>query len=425
MIGAKGTDPSAGSETVIVVGAGIVGVAAAIHLQRDGRRVVLVDERAPGEGTSFGHAGVLAGGSVVPVNAPGLLFKIPGMLADPLGPLSLSLAHLLRRLPWFVRYMLASRRSVVECTARGLAHLVFDTLEQHRALSAGTPAERWLKNGPYVHLYSDERGFRKDGYAWALRRAHGATWDEVSGEALRNLIPGLAPEGRFAVVLRDRHGFCADPGRYVKDLAAHFVGTGGTLVQAKVEGFLRRGGAVTGVATSAGAMPADRVVVAAGAWSGDLARSLGLHLPIESERGYHVMLKGARDGPAFPVLWTRGKCVLTPMTEGLRMAGQVEFAGLEAPPRPRRAEVLVEHARRLFPGIGEVQVESWMGHRPVLPDSLPAIGAPRHFPNVVFACGHHHVGFTAGPKTGRIVADMMAGHASNVDLSRYSPDRFS
>ncbi|MEO1264861.1 MAG: FAD-dependent oxidoreductase, partial [Pseudomonadota bacterium] len=190
---------------IVVVGAGIVGVATALYLQRDGLDVTLIDRGAPGDGTSYGNAGVLASNSIVPVNAPGLWRKAPGMLRDPDGPLSLRWSYLPRLAPWLARYLRNCRPDRVEKTASALAGIVSDSLEEHQALARGTAAEAWIAPSDYVFLYTGRDAYDGDAYGWGLRKAHGYTWDELDGDALGAYDPQLGKLGTFAVRCPD-HG---------------------------------------------------------------------------------------------------------------------------------------------------------------------------------------------------------------------------
>jgi D-amino-acid dehydrogenase len=412
-----------GGRRVVVVGAGIVGIACALHLQRRDCRVTVVDRLPPGEGASFGNAGVLAASSVVPVPTPGLVGKVPSMLMDPLGPLYLRWSYLPRLLPWLAPYLRQGRADAVTRIAAGLAPLLFDSVEQHRALAGGTKAEKWLHPSDYLYLFSDREKFEGDGLLWDLRRRHGAVWETLDRAAIQDLVPGTGPKYRFGALMKN-HGMISDPGRYVKDLAETLVGNGGRLVRAEARGFAFAGDGTVGVETTEGSVNGDAVVIAAGAWSARLAERLGHRIPLESERGYHVELENPSVVPPMPVMMNDGKCVATPMAGGLRIAGLVEFAGLDAPPNPRPPRVLIERARRLFPGLTFEGHREWLGHRPATTDSLPVLGRSHSHPNVFFAFGHHHVGLTGGPKTGRLIAELITGSKPNFDLSPYRVDRF-
>ncbi|MCP5370952.1 MAG: FAD-binding oxidoreductase [Hyphomicrobiales bacterium] len=411
-----------GTGPIAVIGAGIVGVACALHLQRAGRDVVLIDKGEPGEGASFGNAGVLARCSVVPVATPGIMTKAPGMLFGADGPLFLKWSYVPRLLPWLIPYLRAAKRETVEHTARHLAPLVVDSLDEHQDLARGTGAEKWIRPSPYLFLYRDRAAFDGDAFGWGLRRAHGFTWEILEGAAVRDFDPALSPDYGCAVMLQD-HAYIGDPGRYVKDLAAAVVAGGGSVRRAAVRDVTPGADGVT-LDTDTGPVTAAAAVLAAGAWSGPLARRFGANVPLESERGYHLELTGPSARPRVPVMDAARKFVATPVDAGLRLAGIVEFGGLDAPPSAAPVALLQRGARALLPGLTYEQEKSWLGHRPAPADSLPVIGRSPLCDKVFFAYGHHHVGLTAGPKTGRLVAQLVAGLRLNLDLGAYRPDRF-
>lgn len=408
---------------VTVIGAGIVGISAAIELQRDGCRVTVVDRLPPGQGTSLGNAGIFASCGFVPVATPGFAWKAPGMLMDPMGPLSLRWSHLPRLAPWMWSFIRNSTPERVAQIADAMSQLVGTSVEDHQRLAAGTGAESWVRPSPYLYVYPDEAAFEAESYAWGLRRERGVTWDLLRGDAVREMEPALNPGLRFAAVLH-RHGYTPDPLQLVTALAAHFVRQGGVLLQREVQGIEVGADGPKRLLTAQGALDIDRLVVCAGAWSGRLAAQLGSPVPLESERGYHVTLTDAGMAPRNPIMSTQAKFVATPMSCGLRAAGLVEFGGLEAGPKPDMARRLLKHLELLFPGVSTARYTEWLGHRPSLPDSLPVIGRSPHFGSVYFAFGHQHVGLTAGPKTGRLVADLVAGRTPEIDLAPFGIDRF-
>ncbi len=406
-----------------VIGAGIVGIACALNLQRDGHQVTVVDRLGPGEGTSSGNAGVFASCAVVPVSVPGLLSKVPGMLIDPQGPLSLRWGYLPRALPWLLRFIRNGSRARSTRISKALALLVSDSLSEHQRLAAGTGAEEWVRPSQYLYVYRDEHAYRADRFGWELRRRHGVRMRELRDGEVHEVEPALAPEFRFAVAVED-HGFSPDPERLVKALAAHFAREGGTILRREVRDVELDEDGPRALATDAGALPVKTLVVAAGAWSGRLAARLDTPVPLEAERGYHVTLPDSGVTLRGPVMCAHGKFVATSMTPGLRLAGLMEIAGLAAPPDYRRADGLIAQARRLFPAVETSNPTRWMGHRPSLPDSLPVIGRSPRYPSVYFAFGHQHVGLTSGPRTGRWIADLVAGRKPNVDLSAFRAERF-
>ncbi len=408
---------------VTIIGAGIVGVSSAIWLQRDGYDVTLVDRLAPGEGTSFGNAGILASSGFIPVSTPGFAWKAPRMLMDPLGPLSFRWPYMPRMIPWLYQFVRSSAPRAVEHIADSMSTLVGTSVEDHQALAAGTGAEAWVRPSPYLFVYRDEAAFNAESYVWALRRARGVTMSFLRGDAVREFEPSLGASYRFAAVL-ERHGFTPDPLQLVKALAAHFQRNGGTILRREVKDIEIGAGGPVRLLTDQGPLDVGRLVISAGAWSGRLAARLGNPVPLESERGYHITLQSPGVMPRYPIMSTGGKFVSTPMSCGLRVAGMVEFGGLDAPPKPDMTRRLLEHVKRLFPGVATASYTEWLGHRPSLPDSLPVIGRSPHFASVFYAFGHQHVGLTAGPKTGRLIADLIAGRAPAIDLSPFRVERF-
>lgn len=408
---------------VAVVGAGIVGVATAIWLQRDGLDVVLVDRGEPGEGTSYGNGGVLASCSIVPVTVPGLVRKAPSMLLDRDQPLFLRWSYLPRLLPWLRRYLAHCTPGHARRIAAALLPLVGDSLADHQALAAGTGAERWLRPSDYVFVYRDRAHFAGDAFGWGLRRDHGFAWEELEGEALRAYDPALSPSLGFAARLAG-HGTITDPGRYVKALADHFVARGGRLVRGEVDGFAREAGRLAGLRIGGETLSCASAVIATGPWSRRLVRQLGLDVPLESERGYHVELWEPSAVPRSPCMIASGKFVMTPMEGRLRLAGIVEFGGLDAPASRAPFELLDRHVRAALPGLAWKEKSEWMGHRPATSDSLPVIGEAPGLAGAFLAFGHHHVGLTAGPKTGRLIAQLVSGRKPNLDLAPYAPSRF-
>lgn len=405
----------------IVVGAGIAGVSAAEWLRREGWRVTLIDKAPPGDpgAASFGNGGILSRSGIVPVPGPGLLAKAPGMLLDPDGPLFLRWRYLPRLLPFLVPYLRAGRESEVRRIAGALAGLLGDCVDQHRALAAGTGAEGFIRSGDYGFLYRDRAGFERDAFGHGLRRAHGFEAEEIGRAEIEARDPALAPDWRFAAIYRD-HGWIEDPGGYVAALAEHFAREGGAVRRGEVVEISPEGK----VTLQGGAsMRAEKVILAAGVWSRAIARKLGLKMPLESERGYHLMLEGASSKPAHPWMVVEAKAVTTPMRDGLRLAGVVEFGGTEAGPSRAPGELLRRAVPRIWPGLEWERESVWMGHRPATPDSLPMLGPVPGAPALVMATGGQHVGMTAGPRMGRMAARAAAG-GGNEDLSAFDPGRF-
>jgi D-amino-acid dehydrogenase len=360
----------------------------------------------------------------VPVSVPGLIWKAPGMLLDPDSPLYLRWAYLPRLLPWLIPYLLNGRRKKVEAIAGGLAALVGDSVDQHLSLARGTPAERFIQRGYYTAIYRDRAAFEADGFGFALRKAHGFEWEEWDRATLRDHDPELSETYGFGAALKD-HGFISSPAGYVAALAGHFEREGGVFLQGEVADIAQTDGGHAAITMVGGALrEADRVVLAAGVWSGKLAAKLGHNAAMEAERGYHLMLSGVSHKPPGPYMVGDAKMAVTPMDDGLRFAGTVDFGGIDGPPQTAPLDGLRKRVRQLYPNLRWQGETTWMGQRPSTVDSLPLIGPLPKSPCIHFAFGGQHLGLTMGPRLGRMTADMIGGRKPNIDIAAYRVDRF-
>jgi D-amino-acid dehydrogenase len=416
-----------GKRTVGVIGAGMVGVTAASFLLRKGHDVIILDPSNPGEGTSFGNAGCFNGSSVVPMSMPGMIRNVPGWLTDPLGPLVVRWSYLPTLAPWLVRFFMAGAEEKVQRQARALRTLLDQGIETLAPLVLNAGAQDLIQRLGHLFVYRSLASWDKEGRAWRLRRDNGITWDEFSQDELRQLEPHLSREYLKGVLVRE-NGHTTNPHRLVERLAQAFQRDGGRIERRRAVGFEVTDGRLTAIRCMDGPVPVDAAVVAAGIWSKPLAAELGDRVPLETERGYHIMIRDPEAVPRIPIADAEGKFVATPMELGLRLAGTVELAGLAAPPSWERARILLTHARRLFPALlpdyPDQRLSMWMGHRPSVPDSLPVIGASRRSQDVVYAFGHGHIGMACSAKTGKAVAEIISGEQPHVDASPFSPRRF-
>jgi len=417
-----------GAKRVVVIGAGMVGVCAASYLQRDGHKVFIVEPGEPGHGASFGNAGAFNASSVTSVSMPGVMWNVPRWLFDPLGPLSLRWSYLPMIAPWLVRFIRAGTPEKIHAQARALRPLVGAALDALTPLVRDAGAEDLVHRLGHLYVYRSAQGLAKDRLAWELRRENGVEVDEFDQDELRQLEPALSRDYVRGLLVRE-NGHTSDPLALVERLFENFRRSGGAIEHARAVGFQLEGGRLATVRTERGEIAADAAVVCAGAWSRPLAAALGDRIPLESERGYHLMIRDPEVMPRIPTADADGKFVATPMDAGLRFAGTVELAGLAAPPDWRRARMLLEQGRRMLPGLAadhpEERLSVWMGHRPSLPDSLPALGPSRASPDVIYAFGHGHVGMTSAPMTGKVVADLVAGRAPSIDIAPFAASRFA
>jgi D-amino-acid dehydrogenase len=412
---------------VVVIGAGIVGACAAAFLVRDGAAVTLIDPGEPGMGASFGNGACLLGSSIVPMSMPGMIWSVPHYLLDPQGPLAIRVRYLPRLAPWLWRFSRAGTVARAEAAARALRALLLHAHEDYASILADAQAQDLVQRRGHLVVYETEASFRADGAAMALRERNGVQIEELGPARLREMEPELAPIYAKARLIRES-GHTSNPLRLVQALIGSVQRRGGRVVQEKVIGFENNGAGVTAVATDRGRHPASHVVLAAGAWSAALAAQLGDRVPLETERGYHVMIRDPERRPRLPVMSGEGKFIAIALETGVRFAGQVELASLEAEPDWKRARILLRLGRRMLPGLGahdlEARLTMWLGFRPSLPDSLPVIGPSTRFGNAIHAFGHGHIGLCAGAGTGRAVADLIAGRAPRFGLEPFCPTRF-
>jgi len=406
-----------------VIGAGVVGLATALWLQRDGRQVTLFDPDGPGEGTSYGNAGILSIGSVVPLATPGTLRKVPRMLTDPMAPLAIPLGYAPRLAPWLARFLWESRPSRVREISQALATLTLPSVDHHLTLAQHAEAGDLVRRQGCLLIYETERDFAAAAGDIALRRQAGVAFDVLGPEEIRQMVPAFGPRIARALFIPEQ-GHVVDPLALSQAYARNFQERGGIVRRERVKSFIIGPEGPRRVETDAGQHDIEDVVIAAGVHSRALARQLGSGVPLESERGYHLMLPDPGIELRVPMLVQGAGFGVTPMAKGLRFAGTVELGGTVAPPNWQRAEVLRRHAHRLFPGLNDAGAERWMGHRPSIPDSLPVLGRSPYHRNVFFAFGHGHIGLTLAAVSGRVIADLVAGRAPPMDVRPFRPDRF-
>lgn len=408
---------------VVVIGAGFVGVATALWLQRDGQAVTLVDKGGLEDRASYGNAGVLASSSVVPVTMPGLIAKAPGMLLSKHQPVFLRWSYLLKLLPWAARYLSHANEADARRIAAALTPIIGNSLDDHLALAAGSAAERRIKAADFAVLFRDKATFLQDPLPWDIRRSNGFSWTELDADERVRYDPVFDPSFNFMAVLGG-HGQITDPGAYLEDLIKHFISRGGIRIKDEVRDIAHENGQVSGVRTATDLLPASAVAITAGAWSPLLTKKLGVNIPVEAESGYHVEFWGADKMPRSPTLFPGGKFIVTPMEGRLRVAGAVEFGGLGNQGREQPRALLRAGLQQLIPGLKFDSETQWIGHRPAPTDSIPVIDQLSNIKGVFIGVGHQHVGLTGSARTGQLLAELIAGRSPEIDMSPYRIDRF-
>ncbi|HJU49573.1 MAG TPA: FAD-dependent oxidoreductase [Pseudogulbenkiania sp.] len=413
------------SQHVIVVGAGIVGIASALQLRLAGCEVTLLDRGEPAMETSYGNAGAFAVSDVIPLAEPGVLAKVPGWMLDPLGPLALRWRYLPGLMPWLLRFVAASRpRKVAELT-HAMATLLNRVNDDYAPLieRAGI-AHLWRRHGALT-LYRSEAEFDAAEAAWHTKRVHGVAWRKVVTGDIRQLEPALCDEWRCAVNV-PAWSHVDDPYTFSRGLFDAFIREGGRFVQDEARDIAQLQGRAKGVNTANhGCLVGDAVVIACGIWSDRFTRQLRYRVPLESERGYHVTLPNAGVALHHFIQCASESFVILPMANGgLRLAGTVELAHRDASPDWRRAHILIDKAKRIVGDFSTDGMSVWMGNRPSVPDTVPVIGPAPDVGGLYFATGHGHLGLTLAATTGALLADMICRGSVTTDISPYRLNRF-
>ncbi|MFN3547410.1 MAG: NAD(P)/FAD-dependent oxidoreductase [Mesorhizobium sp.] len=411
------------SGDILIVGAGIVGICAAIRLASDGRKVTVIDRTGICEETSSGNAAAFAFSDVLPLAHKGMIRNLPKWLADPLGPLSIPPSYMPRLAPWLFRFWRAGRASVYEPALAAQAGLMKLAEAEWMALMDESGTRAMLREDGSLELYESEAEFTSALPGWAARRRFGIEFRHVGGEELAALQPGLSAQfvkGTFVPGWKT----VTDPKLLGQALWAHAERLGAQFRRGTVTGIEAGSAGARITLGDGGTLSASRLVIAAGAWSHRLARQLGERIPLETERGYNTTLPVDAFDVRRQLIFSGHGFVITPLETGLRIGGAVELAGLDAPPNYARSKAMLEKAKRFLPGLRGDGGREWMGYRPSLPDSLPVIGRASRSGNVFYAFGHGHLGLTQAAATARLIADLVSGKPSTIDLSPFSPKRF-
>jgi D-amino-acid dehydrogenase len=408
---------------IIIIGAGVIGASSALALQKDGHNVMLVDKEAPCAGASFGNAGAIVNGSCAPTAMPGIVLDVMRMIRQPNSPLTIRPGYFHKILPWLVRFIWQSRSSAVYRNASNLHALTQHATESWRQLTDNTKLTSLLKEKGWLKVYESEKTFAATSKARQLMNEMGTKFEILSGAQIHDLEPNLAPIFKVGFYQKDCLNI-DNPQRLVQGMVDLFVSRGGAYQQFDVDVVLTENEKVS-LRGPSGVVIADQVVVAAGAWSRSLAKQLGDDVPLDTERGYHLMLReSTRTLLNGPVVNGESSFVLSPMETGLRISSQVEFAGLKGIPEYTRVRSLLPIARRMLPELDLNEESVWMGFRPSLPDSLPVLGFSTQSNKVLYAFGHQHLGMTLGAITGLVIADLIAGRPPPTTVFPYRPNRF-
>ncbi len=409
--------------SIAVVGAGIVGICTGLYLQRAGFNVTLFDKEGPAQGASKGNAGHFATEQVFPLADSSLLLQIPKMLLDPLGPFRIKASYLFKAMPWFMRFISNMRKTKFERNKQALKALNEQSMDAYQVLIDDAKLDHlFTKQGSLLVSEQDNATELKKVYNEF--KNNGVDVSFLDRKQISAMEPNLNEKVKFGIYF-SQVGHTADPEVLATSLYKHFIAQGGQFIQAAVNNISQLDES-TNVQTDKTNYQYNKVIVATGAWSKALVQQLGYKVPLDTERGYHLMLP-EQDCLSIPVASLERKFIMTPMLNGLRLAGTVEFAGLEAPANEARADALLPHAKAMLKqdlDHDAHKLPNWMGFRPSLPDSLPVIGQATQHNHIYFAFGHQHLGLTQAAITGKVVAELIAGQPTSLDLRPYCISRF-
>ncbi|HZC35282.1 MAG TPA: FAD-dependent oxidoreductase [Chthoniobacterales bacterium] len=413
------------SRAFVVIGAGIVGLSASLCLQDKGFEVTIIDRDLPGTGCSFGNAGLLARYYIEPVPLPGLLTRLPAMLMDRRAPMIVRWRHLPRLSPWLLRLLLSSRRSRAEEISKALASLQDKDDSAYREFLKQAGIENLIRSRGVLIAFMTEKGMLGVRDVFELYRRRGIPFEILDSKAACQLVPELSDKVKAAAYFRNC-SHLLDPYATCRGLGEQFCRNGGIIERANVLDIKCLGDESFLILTDKKTYTAKGLVLAAGAFSGRLARRLGCRIPLESERGYHVTLPAPGVQLDVPVMSGEVGFCINQMTNGqLRIAGTVELASLQALPDYTRADLLLQKAKEILPKLSSANPSRWIGFRPSLPDSLPVIGRSPILKGAYLGFGHGHLGMTLGPVTGRLISELASNQVPSVDLSPFRPDRFN
>ena len=409
---------------IIVIGGGVVGISCALELQSDGHKVTVIDRDPAGEGACWASCGSIAVSEVIPLSKPGTLLRAPKWLIDPTGPLTLRAKSILSVLPWFLRFAANSRMSRIKSISADISALTLTALADTEHLLAKYKLENLLRKTPVIEVYDSQKELEHEREFHDLRRALGFQIEEITGGEAAEMEPSIAKDFACATVFHDWRSV-VDTKRYVLELHKAFSQNDGQVLRGEVVDFARDGEKITGIKTKTGdVFSGDQIVVAAGAWSKKLANAVGLNIFLEGVIGYQTSFETPGVDVTHGLIYAKGGFGITPYESGLAIAGSIEFADLSAQPNWKRADILVEKAKRVLPGLQTTDAQKRIGRRPLTPDTKPIIGRAPTAQNVIFATGHGQLGLTLGATTARLVVGLVSNRRPNIDMSAYRPDRF-
>ncbi len=404
-----------------IIGAGIQGVCNGLFLQKKGFQVTLFDREEPGSAASYGNAGHFSPYASVPLNRPDVIADVPSMLISSRGPLALKWNYVPKMIPWFARFILNCREEKMMHTAKNMHQILDQSLPAFDELFDEIDLEGLVENNGILYVWTDQNMKSRE-LEIRIRDQLGVKQQLVNKKEIHDLEPNLKPFYHGGVFY-DYARHARNPRKILIKLFENFVNKGGKFLKLNIQDIdfdeekpvLR---------TETQRFIFDKLVVACGAFSKRLTDKLHENIPLDTERGYHVHFKDYDHLISRPIVYANRGFGMTPMEQGLRVVGTVEFGGLENSPSKSRIKNLILNAKDMLDGLPEHKDE-WLGFRPTLPDFLPVLGPSKNYKNVFYSFGHHHLGWTLGAISGKIISKMISGENTNLDLQPYSSIRFS
>ena len=406
---------------IAVIGAGIQGVCNALFLQKKGFKVTLFDRDEPGNSATYGNAGHFSPYASVPLNRPDVIADIPAMLASSRGPLALKWNYVHKMIPWFLRFLLNCSERKMMHTAKNMHQILDLALPAFDELFEEIELNGLVENKGIIYVWNDQN-LKSRELEIKIRKELGVKQQLLSPKDIHDLEPNIKPFYHGGVFY-DYARHTRNPKKILLKLFDNFLKKGGKFLKINVQD-INFDSEKPVIKTEAQRFIFDKLVIACGAFSKRLTDNLDEKIPLDTERGYHVHFKDCDHLLSRPVIFSNRGFGITPMEQGLRVVGTVEFGGLKNPPSKGRVKNLINNAKYMLDDLPEHEDE-WMGFRPSLPDFLPVIGPSKNHKNVFYSFGHHHLGWTLGPISGKIIAGMIAEENTNLDLKPYSSLRFS
>ena len=374
---------------IAVIGAGIIGVCIAYFLRKNGHEVILYDQNKPGTQTSFGNAGLFAKHECVTANSPQLWKNLPSMLLSKNSPLVIDWIYVFTHLPWVVRFLRNCTHARAEHIAQSLSSFSSHAGLAYEEIFNEVDVSEYIVHKEPIYLYESKELFEKDQYAFNLRKKHNVHFDIISKEDIAKMEPSLEPIYYKGIVFRGEN-FTRSPIQITQKIFDYFINNGGHFLLTKVDSIFKNGDSLF-IRSKEQEHQVDKIVIAAGVWSNELAKTIGDNFPLDTERGYHIIFENNESLLTRSVGWAKTGFYITPMEDGIRAAGTVEIAGLKKPMNKKILTMIEETSRSILPQLGKIK-SKWMGFRPTLPDSLPVIGESKKCKNVYYAFGHQHLG---------------------------------